>query len=66
MLYNDFMKARVTIGELQLIQTTAENNGLEMTEVNGTFALIDSNNKVIAEGYNEITSWLGATQKKAI
>ena len=57
MIYNDFINAGITVGEIDFIQKNAEENNLELQEHNNTLALFDADNNIVAEGLKEIALW---------
>lgn len=66
MLYNDFLKAGITMEELEFIQKTVETLGYELEEYLGTLAIINSEGIFKAIGLNAIIGFLKESDIKVL
>ena len=64
MLYKDFLKAGITMEELEFIQKTVETLGYELEEYLGTLAIINSEGIFKAIGLNAIINFLKGSDIK--
>lgn len=67
MLYNDFILAGITLGEIALIEKYAAINNLELTEYNSDLCLMNSNNEeILYKGLYEIVDFVKSDINAAI